>query len=120
MKTLIVVGLVFAVSYLSTRVVFSTRLSLLGFRYLFFFGTEFLLIGYMIGPRGLGLIPADIVESLDPLLHLGLGWAGLMFGLQFNYRSVLLYRRRRWIPGRYPGCGRRSPRPRGGSCGSSP
>ncbi len=99
MKTLIVVGLVFAVSYLSTRVVFSTRLSLLGFRYLFFSGTEFLLIGYMIGPRGLGLIPANIVESLDPLLHLGLGWAGLMFGLQFNYRSVLLYRRRRWILG---------------------
>jgi len=99
MKTLIVVGVVFAVSYLSTRLVFSTRLSLLGFRYLFFSGTEFLLLGYMIGPRGLGLIPASIVESLDPLLHLGLGWAGLMFGLQFNLRTVLLYRRRRWILG---------------------
>jgi len=99
MKTLIVVGLVFAVSYLSTRVVFSTRLSLLGFRYLFFSGTEFLLLGYMIGPRGLGLIPPNIADSLDPLLHLGLGWAGLMFGLQFNFRTVLLYRRRRWILG---------------------
>lgn len=97
MKTLIVVGLVFVVSYLSTRVVFSTRLSLLGFRYLFFSGTEFLLLGYMIGPRGLGLIPSSIVESLDPLIHLGLGWAGLMFGLQFNRRAALLYRRRRWI-----------------------
>jgi len=99
MKTLVVVGLIFTVSYLSTRVVFSTRLSLLGFRYLFFSGTEFLLLGYMIGPRGLGLIPATIVESLDPLLHLALGWAGLMFGLQFNHRTVLLYRRRRWIMG---------------------
>ena len=99
MKTLVVVGLIFAVSYLSTRVVFSTRLSLLGFRYLFFSGTEFLLLGYVIGPRGLALIPATIVESLDPLLHLGLGWAGLMFGLQFNRKTVLLYRRRRWIMG---------------------
>lgn len=99
MKTLIVVGLVFAVSYLSTRLVFSTRLSLLGFRYLFFSGTEFLLLGYMIGPRGLGLIPTAIAESLDPLLHLALGWAGLMFGLQFNYRAVRLYRRRRWVLG---------------------
>lgn len=97
MKTLIVVGLIFAVSYLSTRLVFSTRFSLLGFRYLFFSGTEFVLLGYMIGPRGLGLIPASIAESLDPLLHLALGWAGLMFGLQFNHRTVLLYRRRRWI-----------------------
>lgn len=99
MKTLIVVGLIFAVSYLSTRVVFSTRLSLLGFRFLFFSGTEFLLLGYVIGPRGLGLIPQPIVASLDPLLHLCLGWAGLMFGLQFNRRTVLLYRRRRWIMG---------------------
>ena len=97
MKTLIVVGLIFAVSYLSTRLVFSTRFSLLGFRYLFFSGTEFILLGYMLGPRGLGLIPANIVESLDPLLHLALGWAGLMFGLQFNRRTVLLYRRRRWV-----------------------
>jgi Kef-type K+ transport system membrane component KefB len=99
MKTLIVVGLIFAVSYLSTRRIFSTRLSLLGFRYLFFSGTEFLLLGYVIGPRGLGLIPAAIAESLDPVLHLGLGWAGLMFGLQFNFRTVLLYRRRRWVLG---------------------
>ena len=75
MKTLLVVGLIFAVSYLSTRLVFSTRFSLLGFRYLFFSGTEFLLLGYMIGPQGLGLIPAAITESLDPLIHLALGWA---------------------------------------------
>lgn len=99
MKTLIVVALVFTVSYLSTRLIFSTRLSLLGFRYLFFSGTEFLLLGYLIGPRGVGLIPVTIAESLDPLLHLALGWAGLMFGLQFNYRTVRLYRRRRWILG---------------------
>lgn len=99
MKTLIVVGLIFAVSYLSTRRIFSTRLSLLGFRYLFFSGTEFLLLGYLIGPRGLSLIPAAIADSLEPVLHLGLGWAGLMFGLQFNVRTVLLYRRRRWILG---------------------
>ena len=99
MKTLVVVGLIFTLSYLSTRVVFSTRLSLLGLRHLFFSGTEFLLLGYIIGPRGLGLIPQAIVESLDPLLHLCLGWAGLMVGLQFNRRMVLLYRRRRWIMG---------------------
>jgi Kef-type K+ transport system membrane component KefB len=97
MKTLIVVGLIFAVSYLSTRLVFSTRFSLPGFRHLFFSGTEFVLLGYILGPRGLGLIPAAIVESLDPLLHLALGWAGLMYGLQFNRKTVLLYRRRRWI-----------------------
>ena len=96
MKTLLVVGLIFAASYLFTRPVFSTRMSLLGFRYLFFSGTEFLLIGYLIGPRGFGLIPPTMVASLDPLVHLCLGWAGLMFGLQFRFPTVRLYRRRRW------------------------
>lgn len=99
MKTLIVVGFIFAVSYLFTRPVFSTRTSLLGFRYLFFSGTEFLLVGYLIGPRGLGLVPGSMVASLDPLIHLCLGWAGLMFGLQFRFRTTLLYRRRRWALG---------------------
>jgi Kef-type K+ transport system membrane component KefB len=91
MQTLIVVGLVFAVSYLFTRPVFSTRLSLLGFRFLFFSGAEFLLIGYLIGPRGLELIPEPIVASLDPIIHLALGWAGLMFGLQFKWKTIRLY-----------------------------
>jgi Kef-type K+ transport system membrane component KefB len=91
MKTLIVVGLIFAVSYLFTRPVFSTHLSLLGFRYLFFSGVEFLLVGYLIGPHGLELVPAPIVASLDPILHLALGWAGLMFGLQFKWKTVRLY-----------------------------
>ncbi len=99
MKTLLVVGLIFAVSYLFTRPVFSTRMALLGFRYLFFSGTEFLLVGYLLGPRGLGLLPTFMVESLDPLIHLCLGWAGLMFGLQFRFPSVRLYRRRRWALG---------------------
>lgn len=91
MQTLIVVGLIFAVSYLFTRPIFGTHLSLLGFRYLFFSGAEFLLVGYLIGPHGLELVPAPIVASLDPIVHLALGWAGLMFGLQFKWRTVRLY-----------------------------
>lgn len=91
MQTLIVVGLIFCISYLFTRPIFGSHLSLLGFRYLFFSGAEFLLVGYLIGPHGLELVPAPIVASLDPILHLALGWAGLMFGLQFKWKSVRLY-----------------------------
>jgi len=99
MDSLIVVGLIFVVSYLFTRRLFSTRKALLGFRSLFFSGTEFVLVGYMIGPSGFGLLTPTVIESLEPLIHLALGWAGLMFGLQFNRRSMMLYRRRRWALG---------------------
>ena len=97
MKTLIVVGLILAIGYLFTRPVFSTRLSFLGFRYLFFSGAEFLLVGYLIGPRGFNLIPSPIVDSLSPILHLGLGWAGLMFGLQFSWKRLRIYPRERYV-----------------------
>ena len=99
MEAFIVVGLIFLLSYLSTKRIFSTRLALLGFRSLFFSGTEFVLLGYLIGSSGLGLLPASITDALEPLLHLALGWAGLMFGLQFNRQTMKLYRRRRWILG---------------------
>ncbi|MEJ2084165.1 MAG: cation:proton antiporter [Acidobacteriota bacterium] len=99
MDALIVVGLIFVVSYLFTRRLFSTRRALLGFRSLFFSGTEFVLVGYMIGPSGFGLLTPTMIDSLEPLIHLALGWAGLMFGLQFNRRGMRLYRRRRWALG---------------------
>lgn len=99
MDALIVVGLIFLVSYVFTRRLFSTRLALLGFRSLFFSGTEFVLVGYMIGTSGLGLLTPSMIDSLEPLIHLALGWAGLMFGLQFNRRTMRLYQRRRWAIG---------------------
>lgn len=91
MRTLVIVSLIFAVCYLLTLPVFSTRWSLLGFRYLFLSGSEFLLAGFLLGPAGIGLIPAAVLAGLDPILHLALGWAGLVFGLQFDRRLLRLY-----------------------------
>ena len=99
MDALIIVGLIFVFSYLSTKRLFSTRFALLGFRNLFFSGTEFLLLGYLIGPNGFRLLTPAVIDSLEPLIHLALGWAGLMFGLQFNRHTMRLYRRRRWALG---------------------
>ena len=69
MEALIIVGLIFVFSYLSTKRLFSTRPTLLGFRNLFFSGTEFILVGYMIGPSGLRLLTPTIIDALEPLVH---------------------------------------------------
>lgn len=97
MTTLVLVSLVFAVCYLLARPVFSNRWQLLGFRQLFLSGGEFLLVGYLVGPRGLGLIGPSVAAALDPVLHLGVGWAGLIFGLQFNRRFLVVYPLPRYI-----------------------
>ena len=91
MRTLLIVSLIFAACYLLSRPVFSSRIPFLGFRYLFLSGTEFLLVGFLAGSRGFNLLPASALDALDPVIHLGLGWAGFIFGLQFDRRMVRLY-----------------------------
>ncbi len=47
-----------------------------------------LVAGIAMGPYGLGLLEGRLLVNLEPLLELALGWAGLLFGLQFNRRSL--------------------------------
>ena len=55
-----------------------------GPRLLFKTGTHFVLVGFFLGPAGLELISAEALEQLSPLLVLGLGWVGLLFGMQLD------------------------------------
>ena len=91
MRSLLIVSLVFAVAYLLARPMFSARTAFLGFRVLFLSGTELLLVGYLIGPRGMSLLPEATLRFLQPLLEVAIGWAGLLIGLQFNRRMIKVY-----------------------------
>jgi hypothetical protein len=53
-------------------------------RRFFLVGGEFLLLGWALGGQGLGLLDSATLGSLEPLLILGLGWIGLLVGLQFE------------------------------------
>ncbi len=44
--------------------------------------------GAAIGPHGLGVATGETVRSMTPLVVLGLGWIGLMIGLQANRRLI--------------------------------
>jgi len=45
-------------------------------------------IGVALGPSGVGLVEADDLLRLTPVLMIGLGWIGMMMGLQLR-RAVL-------------------------------
>lgn len=47
-------------------------------------GGEFLLLGWALGEQGLGFLDRSTLADLEPLLILGLGWIGLLVGLQFE------------------------------------
>ncbi len=51
-------------------------------------GWPALFVGFAIGPWGVGVIDDELLLSLTPLLMIGLGWIGLMVGLQAR-REVL-------------------------------
>ena len=51
-------------------------------------GTHFLFLGLVLGPGLLGLFTPESVRQLFPLLGMGLGWIGFLFGLQLDHRSL--------------------------------
>ncbi len=73
---------------LGARFSFSTERVTLGPRLLFRTGIHFLLIGFVLGPVGLGLLGPEATEQLFPFLALGLGWVGFHFGLQLDRQSL--------------------------------
>jgi Kef-type K+ transport system membrane component KefB len=49
---------------------------------------HYLLIGFLLGPYALGLLEPATMAQLVPVLLLGVGWIGLLFGSQFDLRKL--------------------------------
>lgn len=54
----------------------------------FLSGAEFLILGALIGPRGLGVLDEESLRNLEPFLVLALSWVGLLVGLQLRWRHM--------------------------------
>lgn len=78
---------------LGARVSFSNERVPAGPRLLFRTGTHFLFLGLALGPVGLAFLSAEAVVQLYPLLGLGLGWVGFLFGLQLDRETLRAFPR---------------------------
>jgi Kef-type K+ transport system membrane component KefB len=81
---LLVVLLLALIGLLGAGLTFSKRQGPLGPRIFIAIGGPFLFLGFALGPHILGVISRVAVAQLTPLLALGLGWIGLLFGLQLD------------------------------------
>jgi hypothetical protein len=61
-------------------------------------GAPFLLLGLLLGP-GLGIIDAEGLRMLEPLIVLAIGWTGAVFGAHLEWRMVRRISRRTWLVG---------------------
>jgi len=53
-----------------------------------FTGSEFIIIGLLLGSDFLNLIDEVTLDRLRPFVCVALGWVGFLFGLQFDRRTV--------------------------------
>lgn len=54
------------------------------------YGAEFAVVGVLLGPYVLNVLTPDIIDKLEPLINICLGWIGLMFGFQLRFKDLKL------------------------------
>lgn len=84
MNPIVVVLILALIGLLGAQLTFARRDPPLGPRISIAIGLPFLFVGFALGPHLLGLLSHEIVDQLNPLLALGLGWIGVLFGLQLD------------------------------------
>lgn len=97
MRTLLGLIIIALISFLGARRLFASARLPLGAQLIFLTGTEYIFLGAILGPHLTGLLTTEVLENLSPLIALGLGWVGLMFGVQLEWRRL------RRVPRRYFG-----------------
>jgi hypothetical protein len=88
MKLAWIVIALLGAGFIGARLAFSKGRLPWWLRDIFLTGWEYILVGAALGPVGFSVIDPAYLETLDPFLALGLGWAGLIFGLQLRWRDV--------------------------------
>jgi hypothetical protein len=86
MQTTLAALAVIAVGYILAYLVFDR----LRDRYGYVGGAEYVVIGFLLGPRVTGLLGAGQVQDLTPIVSLALGWLGMLLGTYFRLPTLAL------------------------------
>ncbi len=84
MNPLLLVLLLVLIGLLGAQLGFARRRVPLGPQIFIAVGGPFLFVGFVLGPHLLQVFSLGTISQLTPLLALGLGWIGLLFGLQLD------------------------------------
>ncbi len=94
MRALYAFGLLVLIAFLGARFI-TKRSSLTPVNYFFFSGFIYILLGLFLGRSGIDVISPDVLVGFIPLISLGLGWVGFLFGFQLERKYL------RRFPGKY-------------------
>lgn len=54
------------------------------------YGAEFAVVGFLLGPYVFDILTPELIDKLEPLINICLGWIGLMFGFQLRFKDLKL------------------------------
>ncbi len=62
-------------------------------------GTPFIFVGMILGPQGLGVINRHFMAELGPIVIIGFGWIGFLYGTHFEWRRLRRFKSRMYVAG---------------------
>jgi hypothetical protein len=86
MQTTLAAIAVITVGYIFAYLIFDR----LRDRYGYVGGAEYVVIGFLLGPKVTGLLDAGQVQDLTPIVSLALGWLGMLLGTYFRLPTMAL------------------------------
>ncbi len=88
MKAIFAFGLLVLIAFLGSQFLFKRKKLFLPLSYFFLSGLIYVFLGLSLGKNGLNVLSPGVLEGLNPLISLGLGWVGFIFGFQLEYRYL--------------------------------
>ncbi len=95
MQAIYAFGILILISFLGARFVFRRKNIFSPLNYFFSSGLIYIFLGLYLGKHGLNILSVQVLEGLTPLISLGLGWIGFLFGFQLERKYL------RRFPGKY-------------------
>ncbi len=88
MQAIYAFALLILFAVLGARLVFQGERSFSNTRFFFYSGLFYIFLGLSLGGSGLNILNERVLSGLNPLMALGLGWIGFVFGFQFEKRYL--------------------------------
>lgn len=88
METSLYTIVIFAVAFFGSQLLLKTLSGKTNNKIITLLGGEFILLGLLAGPNVTGIISSQVLQQLEPILALGIGWAGFLFGSQLNFKDL--------------------------------
>ncbi len=93
MQALYAFGLIILVAFLGARFI-TKGTSLSPVNYFSYSGFIYIILGFALGRSGLGVLGPSLLTGLTPLISLGLGWVGFLFGFQLEAKYLKRFPRK--------------------------